>query len=325
MAEMNIKAIVTGEEDIKKLGDSIETVSKKTKGLEKSMGGVSAKSVALGNIYATLAEKAVDALGAIISAGSDYHNQLEEINGVLVTTASRQDELANAFGMASNALLENIGAWDAYNTVLEVATDNLKLLAGAEAIYADARAKIREDERQWAIIDAKNKEAKEKKAEQHHRNEMKRKKAEYDADVRQQKNLSRIEAIVAKEMAEKEAKIKAEEKAYEDLLVANDAWVDSVNEAVDAQIELSQAMDGSSESIDKQTDSITSNTEAQKSGGVGTTFQSDGKKISGAESYAIHALGHAPTHTNQSNGNLAKYLEDIARNTRQTNQYLGGI
>ena len=332
MATMDIKAIVTGEQDVKKLGDSIENMGTQAE-------ATSVKTVALGNVGATAIEALGKALVVAVQAGAEFNSSIEEVNGTLTTTNELQERSTSAFGALSGAILEGTGAWDGYRNSLEVLTVVMETVTEAiggmtakeleheqimKRITKERIADKEKEVKEWAKHDAWVQKEKEKS----HRADMKRKKEAYDADVAQQKNLSRIEAIVAKEMAEKEAKIKAEEKAYEDLLVANDAWVDSVNEAVDAQIELSQAMDGSSESIDKQTDSITSNTEAQKSGSAGTTFQSDGKKIDGATAYALHSgmisYGQATGDYGQA-GKYDKYFEEIARNTRQTNQYLGGI
>jgi len=307
MAKLDILIDVKGEE--------------KLKSLEKTTESISTKNVALGNIYANLAEVAVQSLVSIAEAGADYMAEVEKMNNSIVTTRALQDSLSTSFGMASASILEQTGLWDGYREVLVEVSNVLDAVAGKEAILRQARKESMDMEKEYQEMLKEN--AKWKEAE--HKKEMARKKAEIDADVRQQKNLSRIEAIVAKEHEEAMKRAKEKEEAYEAELKALDQWVDDVNEATNAQIELSQAVDTSTQSIEQNTDAKESNSSASAQNGQlagnGSTFSSSQPIVSGAEAY-MYATGVMQNPYNRQESGMMKYLKSIDKNTRQTNRKL---
>jgi len=309
MANLDILIDVKGEE--------------KLKSLEKTTESIGTKNVALGNIYANLAEVAVQSLVAIAEAGADYMAGVEEMNNSIVTTRDLQDSLSTSFGMASASILEQTGLWDGYREVLVEVSNVLDAVAGKEAILRQARKESMDMEKEYQKMLKEN--AKWKEAE--HRKEMARKKAEIDADVRQQKNLSRIEAIVAKEHEEAMKRAKEKEEAYEAELKAQDAWVDSVNEATDAQIALSQAVDTSTQSIEQNTEAKVTNSSTSASAqngqlaGNGASHSSTQPVVSGAEAY-MYATGMMQNPYNRQESGMMKYLKSIDKNTRQTNRKL---
>jgi len=325
MANLDIFIDVKGEEKLKSLGRTTESISTKT--------------VALGNVYAKLAEVAVEAVTAIVDAGADHLKAQEELNSHIIKTTELENALSESFGMASASILEQTGLWEAYRETLVDVSNLLDAVAGKEAIKKKAIAdsnKMEEERQAMLVEDAKWKEEADAKElrrikaldaekDRLHRKELARKKAEIDADVRQQKNLSRIEAIVAKEHEEAMKRAKEKEEAYEAELKALDQWVDDVNKATDAQIALSQAVDTSTQSIAQNTEAKESNSSASAQNGHlaggGMTFSSTQPVVSGAEAY-MYATGMMQNPYNREESGMIKYLKSIDRNTRNTNRKL---
>lgn len=338
MADLKINVKVDGEEQINKLSKDTEKLSTKT--------------VALGNIYANLAGVAVESLQAMISAGAEHNRTIEEMNGVLTTTRELEQGLSDAFGASIGSLLEYTGVWSAYRTVLETTTDALKLLRSEEAILRDARAKIRDEEAQWAIDDEKRAKAREARRKKEHEAEMRRKKEAYDADVRQQKNLSRIEALVAKEKEE----AKRKQEAYNATIKTyNELTEEQVNKLELAELGLSEygdellnvkqkteehtkTIEVNTQSVEVNTQAIVTNTQALDAQGVGRASTdassqqghlagngargtSSQPTVSGAEAY-MYATGMMQNpYTRQAERDI-KYLEANTKELRKLNRKL---
>jgi len=353
---MNIKAIVTGEQDIKKLGDSIETVSKKTKGLEKSMGGVSAKSVALGNIYAKMASVALDAFSSMWSAGKDYQEQLDEMNGKTNELNKTNDELASSFGALSATITQNTvvtGAWDTAvkelsftmdwwngffsdKSVEQIKKQREELVNYTEdmLVWADAKKKMAEGAKVYA---------KELANEARQTDIATQALARYNGELATKERAHQRDIAVTLELI----------NIYEEQGRSTDGLINQLDELEAKRVNHTKTIREEAEELAKNTLEVENNTEATKestdathadtearsnntkamednnsSTGAGTTFQSDGKKIDGATAYALHSgmisYGQATGDYGQA-GKYDKYFEEIARNTRQTNQYLGGI
>ena len=286
----------------------------------------------MGNVSATVIEGIASAFATAIEAGADFNRSLEEVNGTLHTTTQMEDDLSGNFGAFSGAILEQTGAWDSYRFAIDVLNTNLEylteLIGGVTAkeleqaeirkrIAKDRLKEMEEETKAWAKHDAWVQREREKS----HRADMKRKKEAYDADVKQQKNLSRIEAIVAKENEAKLAKMKEIEAQYEAELVAVDAYVDAVNEETQSIIDNSQATDENTNRTNNNTEATDRNTSST----VANTRASEANTQVNGQNYSRNEMDNRndPNGAYQNN-HASIQLEDIARNTRQTNQYLRG-
>ncbi|MCD6526605.1 MAG: hypothetical protein J7K75_06420 [Desulfuromonas sp.] len=303
MAELKIEARVTGLDEVKQLDKAIDDLEVTTK---KSNAAVIGWTVGL----AALAT----AVGTVTKAGHEYLTNLEDINNTIVTTTELENALSTSFGMASASILEQTGLWDAYREVLVSASNALDVVAGKEAIMRQARVESMAMEKEYQAMLKEN--AKWKAAE--HTKELVRIKKEDDANVRHQQLLSSLEE---KARQETESTAKQKHDAYEAELQANDAWIDATNAAIDKEIEHSQAIQDNTGHTEANTQATNDNSQATEKNTESKTFSSSGEMISGAESYAQHALGYnmsMPTSPSD------RYLREIAESTRDTNDAVRG-
>ena len=162
--EANINVVVTGKEQLEELQNSV-------KGVDNQVAKLSETSTATSKELSTLSEAssstsqglntldqstgtsikslvgwtavigtATYAVNKIVSAGYEYNKNLEEIQGNIVTTTELEDALSQSFGMASGRLLEYTGVWDLYRESLISVSNAIDVVAGKEAIMAQAKA-----------------------------------------------------------------------------------------------------------------------------------------------------------------------------------------
>ncbi len=302
MAELLISAKVEGLNEVKQLDKAVDDLEVSTKRSNASLVGWTAGLTATAYAFSKVAE-----------AGHEYLTNMEDIQNVIVTTTELETSLSTSFGMMSASILEQTGLWDAYRESLVMASNALDVIAGKEAIIRQAKAESISMEKEYQEMlkeNAKWKEAESKK-------ELARLKRESDANVRHQKLLSAFEA---KARSERESTAKAKHDAYEAELQALDAWIDATNAAIDKEIEHSQAIQENTGYVDDNTRATDGNTSATDNNTkVKETFSSSAPMISGAESYATHAMGY-----NMSMPTNDRYLRQIAESSRDTNDYVRG-
>ena len=243
MADYKIKVKVDGEEQIKKLQHNLEDLNQ----------GAKASSFSFKSLTKVWYASGV-ALAALVISGTKWKNELDEITGETNTAAQATENATGAFGAASSAILEATHVADAYKVSVNALADSLDGLAIALGGMSNAEKeylKWKKEEDAW-LKESTERQIKDQK---------KLKAARDDADVNQQKHLSRLDELVAKEKEANDAKAKAEEAAYEALLKK----LDAEEQVAQAREEVVQQTQAATEAEEEYADAIEATTQAQQS------------------------------------------------------------
>ena len=343
---MNIKAIVTGEQDIKKLGDSIENMGTQAE-------ATSVKTVALGNVGATAIEALGKALVVAVQAGAEFNNSIEEVNGTLTTTNELQDRSTNAFGALSGAILEGTGVWDGYRNSLEVLTVVMETVTEALggmtakqleheqimkriAIERKARLEKEQEEQEkfdeWVKDKLEKEEARAKKKEDAEIARGKRALSRYNQQLKNKEDAHQKEIAITLELI----------NIYEEQGRSTDELIDKLEKLEAKRVNHTKTIREEAEEIANNTKEVKDNTEATKDSTEATHADTEATNRNTSSTVANTRASEANTQVNGQNysrnemdnrndpngayqrNRSSIQLEDIARNTRQTNQYLRG-